>query len=73
MSKWNKVKKLSIIANVFVAVSMTGLSILGFVSNGMAIGTVVGSVAILGAIGLVGRFINQDLKDDGKMFWDEGK
>jgi hypothetical protein len=59
------------IANIFVALSTAGLTVLGVVSTYMAMWTVIGSACVLGILGFVGRYIKQDLADNGKMFWEE--
>lgn len=74
--KWNDVKKsysfLAIIANIFTCVSIVGLSVVGAISTEMAFQTLVAFCIGLGVIGIIGRFIMQDLEDDGKPFWKEG-
>lgn len=70
-SDWKKILKtysfLSIIANLFVAVSIAGLSVLGVLSSSIAFGTLVTVAIALGLIGAVGRFVDQsydDIKED---------
>lgn len=54
---------LSILANILVALSISGLSVLGVVSNVMAIPLLVGLAVAFGVAGLVGRTLDQGLDD----------
>lgn len=54
---------LSIIANILVALSISGLSVLGVVSNVIALPLLVGLALTLGLVGLFGRIIDQGLDD----------
>ena len=54
---------LSIIANILVALSISGLSVLGVVSNVLAIPLLVGLAITFGVLGLAGRIIDQGLDD----------
>ena len=54
---------LSIIANVFVALSISGLAVLGVISNVLAIPLLVGLAITFGLVGLAGRVIDQGLDD----------
>lgn len=54
---------LSILANILVALSISGLSVLGVVSNVMAIPLLVGLAVTFGVVGLFGRVIDQGLDD----------
>ena len=70
-SDWKKILKtysfLSIMANLFVAVSVSGLAVLGVLSSSIAFGSLVTISLILGVIGAVGRFVDQsydDLEDE---------
>lgn len=72
MSKWRKFLKeysfLSIIANLFVAISISGLSVLGVLSSDIAFPTLLTSAVILGVIGLLGRFVDEtydELREEG--------
>jgi hypothetical protein len=59
----------SIIANILVALSVSGLSILGVVSNVIAIPLLVGLAIFFGILGLIGRTVDQsldDIRDDTK-------
>lgn len=66
-NKWKKFLKeysfLSIIANLFVAVSISGLSVLGVLSSDIAFPTLLTSAVILGVIGLLGRFVDETYDD----------
>jgi hypothetical protein len=53
----------SIIANILVALSVSGLSVLGVISNVIAIPLLVCLAIALGLVGLVGRVIDQGLDD----------
>lgn len=60
---------LSIIANILVALSISGLSVLGVVSNVIALPLLVGLAVTLGVVGLFGRIIDQgldDIRQEGK-------
>lgn len=60
---------LSIIANILIALSVSGLGVLGVISNAIAIPLLVGLAITLGLVGLLGRVIDQELdevKDDVK-------
>ena len=70
-SDWKKILKtysfLSILANLFVATSISGLAVLGVLSSSIAFGSLVTISLILGVIGAVGRFVDQsydDLEDE---------
>ena len=54
---------LSIIANILVALSISGLSVLGVISNVVAIPILVGLAIPLGLLGLLGRVIDQSIDD----------
>lgn len=54
---------LSIIANVLVAASVSGLSVLGVISNVITIPLLVGLAAIFGILGLLGRVLDQSIDD----------
>lgn len=64
---WKKILKtysfLSIVANLLVALSVTGLSVLGVLSSQVAFGTLAVSASILGLLGLIGRFVDQSYDD----------
>jgi len=66
-SDWKKILKtysfLSIVANLFVATSISGLAVLGVLSSSIAFGTLATVAIILGLIGLVGRFVDQSYED----------
>ena len=52
---------LSIIANILVALSVSGLSVLGIISNVLAIPLLVGLAISFGVLGLLGRVLDQGL------------
>tara|TARA_Y100000114_G_C11764120_1_gene332369 strand:- start:48008 stop:48199 length:192 start_codon:yes stop_codon:yes gene_type:complete len=54
---------LAIIANVLVAASVSGLSVLGVISNVITIPLLVGLAAIFGVLGLLGRVLDQGIDD----------
>lgn len=54
---------LSIIANILVALSISGLAVLGVISNVLAIPLLVGLAIFFGVLGLSGRIIDQGLDD----------
>lgn len=54
---------LSIIANIMVALSVTGLTVLGVISSGIAFTTVITSAFVLGIMGLIGRVLNEAIGD----------
>lgn len=54
---------LSIIANILVALSISGLAVLGAISNVIAIPLLVGLAITFGIFGLAGRVIDQGLDD----------
>ena len=66
-SDWKKILKtysfLSIVANLFVAVSVSGLAVLGVLSSSIAFGSLVTISILLGVIGAVGRFVDQSYED----------
>lgn len=53
----------SIIANILIALSVSGLSVLGAISNVIAIPLLVGLAITLGVVGLIGRVVDQGLDD----------
>lgn len=53
----------SIIANILIALSVSGLSVLGVISNVVAIPILVGLAIPLGVLGLLGRVIDQSIDD----------
>lgn len=54
---------LSIIANILVALSISGLAVLGVISNVIALPLLVSLALALGLVGLFGRIIDQGLDD----------
>lgn len=53
----------SIIANILIALSISGLSILGVISNVITVPLLVGLAITLGVVGLIGRVLDQGLDD----------
>lgn len=53
----------SIIANILVALSVSGLSVLGVISNVIAIPLLVALAIFFGVLGLCGRMVDQSLDD----------
>ena len=54
---------LSIVANILVALSISGLAVLGVISNVIAIPLLVGLAITFGLLGLAGRVLDQGLDD----------
>ena len=54
---------LSIVANILVALSISGLAVLGVISDVVAIPVLVGLAITFGVVGLLGRVIDQELDD----------
>lgn len=54
---------LSIIANIAIALSLSGLSVLGAISHVFAIPLLVGLATTFGLLGLAGRVLDQGLDD----------
>ena len=54
---------LSIVANILVALSISGLAVLGVISNVIAIPILVGLAITFGLLGLAGRVLDQGLDD----------
>lgn len=54
---------LSIAANFLIALSISGLSVLGVLSSELALPLLIGCALFLGFLGLCGRFIDQKLDD----------
>lgn len=50
---------LSVVANLLVAISVSGLGVLGVLSSSVALPIVMTSACILGVIGVVGRFLDE--------------
>lgn len=71
-SLWKRYSVLAFIGNILVAISLSGLSVLGVLSDLMTTSVLIGGAVSLGLLGLIGRFIHQDL-EDGKTFIEEFK
>lgn len=56
---------LSIAANFLVALSVSGLSVLGVLSSEIALPVVIACAITFGVLGLIGRFVDQSLDDIG--------
>jgi len=54
---------LSIAANFLIALSVSGLSVLGVLSSELALPLLIGCALFLGLLGLCGRFIDQSVDD----------
>lgn len=54
---------LTIIANIFIALSVTGLSVLGVIASEVALSTILVAAIPLGILGLFGRILDQGLDD----------
>ena len=57
---------LSITANFLIALSVSGLSVLGVLSSELALPLLVGCALFLGLLGLIGRFVDQTVEDIGE-------
>lgn len=55
---------LSMLANLLIALSVSGLSVLGVLSNAVALPLLTGLAITFGILGLIGRFLDQGLDDD---------
>jgi hypothetical protein len=64
---------LSIIANIAIALSVSGLSVLGAISHVFAIPLLVGLAILFGILGLAGRILDQGLDDISKDVKGEGE
>lgn len=62
---------LSLLAIILSTLSWGGLTVLGVVSGYMSFWGLLTTASIFAVIGMIGKFIDQDLKNDGKMFWEE--
>jgi len=64
---WKKILKtysfLSLVANLLIALSVSGLAVLGVLSTHVAFGTLAISACILGLLGAAGRFVDQSYDD----------
>lgn len=64
---WRKILKtysfIGLLGNLFIASSVTGLMVLGVLSSNIAFPVLLTSSLVLGVIGLVGRFIDQEVED----------
>lgn len=56
---------ISLAANAAIAISISGLAVLGVLSSSLAFPMLAGCAIFLGAVGAVGRFIDQGL-DEGR-------
>ena len=54
---------LSMAANFLIALSVSGLSVLGVLSSEIALPILIGCALFLGLLGLCGRFIDQSIED----------
>lgn len=67
VDNWKKVLKtysfLSLVANILVALSVSGLAVLGVLSSQVAFGTLAISASVLGLLGVIGRFVDQSYDD----------
>lgn len=64
---WKRILKtysfIGMLANLLVAVSVSGLAVLGLLSAELAFPVLATLGITLGVIGLVGRFVDQELED----------
>ena len=64
---WRKILKtysfIGLLGNLLIAISVTGLMVLGVLSSNIAFPVLLTSSLVLGIIGLVGRFIDQEVED----------
>lgn len=54
---------LSMLANFFIALSVSGLAVLGVLSSEIAFPLLAGLALTFGLVGLVGRFVDQTVDD----------
>lgn len=54
---------LSLYANILVALSISGLSVLGVISSGLSFTLLVGLAVLFGILGLLGRIADQAIDD----------
>lgn len=64
---------LSIIANVLVALSISGLSVLGVITGELALPVILSIAIPLGLLGLLGRIIDQSIDDAKEMVCEKCK
>lgn len=64
---WRKILKtysfIGLLGNLLIAISVTGLMVLGVLSSNIAFPVLLTSSLVLGVIGLVGRFVDQEVED----------
>jgi len=64
---WRKILKtysfIGLLGNLLIAISATGLMVLGVLSSNIAFPVLLTSSLVLGVFGLVGRFIDQEVED----------
>lgn len=68
VSNWKKIliksySSLSILSNILIALSISGLSVLGILTSEFALTTILIIGIPLGVLGLIGRIIDQGLDD----------
>ncbi|QDP50308.1 MAG: hypothetical protein Tp178MES00d2C33159851_98 [Prokaryotic dsDNA virus sp.] len=63
----------AMVANILSAASVSALAVLGVISYGLAFPMVVGLAVFFGVLGVAGRFLKQDLEEDGQLFWEEDR
>lgn len=68
VSNWKKIliksySSLSILSNILIALSISGLSVLGILTSEFALTTILIIGIPLGVLGLIGRVIDQGLDD----------
>ncbi|MGL5013013.1 MAG: hypothetical protein ACRC6V_01825 [Bacteroidales bacterium] len=57
---------ISMTANFLIALSVSGLSVLGVLSSELALPLLISCALFLGLLGLLGRFIDQTVEDVGE-------
>lgn len=66
-NNWKQLLKtysfIGMIANLFVAISVSGLAVLGLLSAELAFPVLATLGIVLGVVGLIGRFIDQEIED----------
>lgn len=64
---WKQILKsysfISIVAHILVAVSVSGLAVLGILSSELAFPVLATAGIVLGILGSAGRFVDQELDD----------
>lgn len=64
---WKRLLKtysfLSLVANAFIAISVSGLAVLGLLSSELAFPVLATCAVVLGVLGATGRLIDEEIED----------